>query len=55
MIETKLRYIIQAESEPVIRNDPNTIVIYNHGHNILRIFDILQSLPFFTREPKPDY
>ena len=27
----------------------------NHGHNILRIFDVLPNLPFTTSETKPDY
>ena len=29
--------------------------IYNHGHNILRIFDVLPNFPFTTSETKPDY
>ena len=28
---------------------------YNYGHNITRIFDVLPSFPFTTRETKPDY
>ena len=28
---------------------------YNHGHNILRIFDVLPNFPFTTSETKPDY
>ena len=28
---------------------------YNHGHNILRLFDILPNVPFTTSETKDDY
>ena len=28
---------------------------YNHGHNILKLFDVLPILPFTTSEAKPDY
>ena len=28
---------------------------YNHGHNIMRIFDVLRNFPFTTSETKPDY
>ena len=28
---------------------------YNHGHSIMRIFDILPNFPFTTSETKPDY
>ena len=28
---------------------------YNHGHNIMRIFDVLPNFPFTTSETKPDY
>ena len=28
---------------------------YNHGHNILRIFDVLPIFTFTTSEMKPDY
>ena len=28
---------------------------YNHGHNIMRSFDVLPSFPFTTNETKPDY
>ena len=29
--------------------------MYNHGYNILRIYDILPNFPFTTIEMKPDY
>ena len=28
---------------------------YNHGHNIMRIFDVLPNFPFTTSVTKPDY
>ena len=28
---------------------------YNHGHNILKILDVLPIFPFSTSETKPDY
>ena len=28
---------------------------YNHGHNFVRIFDVLPNFPFTTSETKPDY
>ena len=28
---------------------------YNHGHNIMKIFDVLPNFPFSTSETKPDY
>ena len=28
---------------------------YNHGHNIMRIFDVLPNFTFPTSETKPDY
>ena len=28
---------------------------YNHGHNILRAFNVLPNFPFTTSETKPDY
>ena len=28
---------------------------YNHGYNIMRIFDVLPNFPFTTSEKKPDY
>ena len=28
---------------------------YDHGHNIMRIFDVLPNFPFNTSEMKPDY
>ena len=31
------------------------IVSYNHGHNILRFFDVLPNFPFTTIETKHDY
>ena len=30
-------------------------ICYNHGHNILRLFDILPNVPFTTSETKRDY
>ena len=30
-------------------------VDYNHGHNILRFFDILPNVPFTASETKVDY
>ena len=30
-------------------------LIYNHGHNIIRIFEVLPNFPFTTSETKPDY
>ena len=30
-------------------------VWYNHGHDIMRIFDVLPDFPFTTSETKPDY
>ena len=32
-----------------------TFCYYNHGHNIMRIFDVLPHFPFTTSETKPDY
>ena len=40
--------------ERYIQN-PRHIQNYNHGHNILRIFDVLPSFPFTISETKPDY
>ena len=31
------------------------VLDYNHGHNIMRIFDVLLNFPFTTSETKPDY
>ena len=28
---------------------------YNHGHNIMRIFNVLPNFPFTRSEMKPDY
>ena len=28
---------------------------YSHGHNIMRIFDVLPNIPFITSEMKSDY
>ena len=28
---------------------------YNHGHNIMRIFDVLPNFPFTASDTKPDY
>ena len=28
---------------------------HDHGHNIMRIFDVLPNFPFATSEMKPDY
>ena len=33
----------------------NQAYVYNYGHNILRIFDVLPNFPFTTSEPRPDY
>ena len=30
-------------------------IIYNYGHNILRIFDVSTNFSFATGETKPDY
>ena len=30
-------------------------VVYNHFHNILRLFDVLPNFPFATREAMRDY
>ena len=35
----------------ILVNDTN----YNHGHNTLRLFDILSTVPFTTSETKFDY
>ena len=32
-----------------------TKLYYDHGHNIVRIFDVLPIFPFTTNETKPDY
>ena len=34
---------------------PQTWMSHNHGHNILRICDVLPIFPFTTSETKPDY
>ena len=28
---------------------------YNHGHNVMRIFDVLPNFPFTASEMKPGY
>ena len=33
----------------------NYISNYNHGHNIIRISDVLPNFPFTTSEMEPDY
>ena len=33
----------------------NDIANYNHGHNIVRIFDVFPNFPFAKSETKPDY
>ena len=30
-------------------------IFHNHGHNILRLFDVLPNFPFTTGETKRDY
>ena len=37
------------------KREKGTMFHYNHGHNILRIFDVLPNFPFTTGETKPDY
>ena len=32
-----------------------SFLYYNHGHNIMRIYDVLPNFPFTTSETKPDY
>ena len=29
--------------------------VYNHGHNFMKIYDVLPNFPFTTSEMKPDY
>ena len=29
--------------------------VYNHGHNIMKMFDVLPNFPFTTTETKPNY
>ena len=33
----------------------NTLRIYNHSHNILRLFDVLPNFPFTKSETMDDY
>ena len=32
-----------------------SVMNYNHGHNIMRIFNVLPNFPLTTSETKPDY
>ena len=33
----------------------NILIIYNYGHNILRLFDVLQNFLFTASETKRNY
>ena len=44
-----LLYLLRTKQLKVL------IINYNHGHNILRMFDILANIPFTASERKRDY
>ena len=53
----KTRWIVKKKSgiKLTIALKKDLIVSYNHGHNIMRIFDVLPKIFFATSETKPDY
>ena len=36
-------------------NPAGALSVYNYGHNILRLFDVLSNFPFTTSGTKCDY
>ena len=48
------RFISQSSNLNILK-DMNIQLIWNHGNNILKLFDIWQNFPFTTSETKCDY
>ena len=43
------------DSDTTLNQGDILLIAYNHFHNILKLFDILQNFPFTTSETKRDY
>ena len=53
MKEPRTSFQSPVFSQKQVRNICHT-AYYNHGHNIMRIYDVLPKFPFTTSEAKPD-
>ena len=47
--------IVAAEETLNLALDTTFPLSYNHGHNIMGIFDVLPNFPFTTSEMEPHY
>ena len=46
---------LEKENKGMTNNSGTEQAIYNLGHNILRLFDVLPNFPFATSETNCDY
>ena len=55
MIGTSVMKELRPSQVSLIKCFAELVNDYNHGHNIMRIFDVLRNFPFTASETKSDY
>ena len=55
LILNNIDFASYADDNKLYTTDESAEKIYNLGHNILRLFDVLPNFPFTTSETNRDY